>query len=69
MMLTSIEVSEQRYIKSFDVDLMDSVVLACVMIAHIPYLVSVKFTLLCGHIHSVIGVYLFSRTVSISYFS
>ena len=41
MMLTSIEVSEQRYIKSFDVDLMDSVVLACVMTAHIPCLVSV----------------------------
>lgn len=34
------ELSEHRYIKSFEVDLMDSIVLACVMIAYIPYLVS-----------------------------
>ena len=67
--LCTTETSEQRYVKSFDVDLMDSMVLACVITAYIPYLVSPSHTLLYGHIHSVIGIDLFSRVVSISYFS
>ena len=39
------EVDGQRYIKSFDVDLMDGVVLACVLTAYIPSLVSCLLSL------------------------
>ena len=55
------EVNEQRYIKSFDVDLMDSVVLACVMIAYIPYLVSIS----CYHHTVTLPHMLYNRHQSI----
>jgi len=58
------EVDGQRYIKSFDVDLMDGVVLSCVMTAYIPSLVSCLLSL--HHVISspVIGFPLLSRALS-----